>query len=93
MVQSCNAPPRAGKYLWTSCRRGTADRPRLRYGRYWISASGMATRHIAEDDLELYALDRLAEPGAAPARPPLAVPPLFAALRRPILDSAIRNSE
>lgn len=53
----------------------------------------MATRHIAEDDLELYALDRLAEPGAAPARPPLAVPPLFAALRRPILDSAIRNSE
>jgi hypothetical protein len=26
----------------------------------------MATHHIAEDDLELYMLDRLAEPSAAP---------------------------
>jgi hypothetical protein len=61
--------------------------------RYWISASGMATHYIAEDDLELYALNRLVEPDIAPVGPALAVPPVFAAQRGPTLDSAIRNGE
>ena len=51
----------------------------------------MATHHIAEDDPELYALNRLAQPNAAPVGPALDVPPLFAARRCPILDIAVRN--
>jgi hypothetical protein len=51
----------------------------------------MAPHHISYDDVELNALDRLA--AAAPAGPTLAMLPLFAARRWPILDSAIRNGE
>jgi hypothetical protein len=53
----------------------------------------MATHYIAEDDLELYALNRMVEPDVAPVGPALAVPPVFAARRGPTLDSAIRNGE
>jgi len=65
MVQSCNVPsPR--REVPMDFRRGTASCLRPRHGRYWVSAAGTATHHIAEDDLELYMLDRLAEPSAAP---------------------------
>jgi hypothetical protein len=42
----------------------------------------MATRHITDDDFELYALNGLAESDAAPVGPALAVPPL---VRRPAM--------
>jgi anti-sigma factor RsiW len=49
---------------------GLADARRS--ARYWISASAIAHRHI-DDDLELYAIERLPESNTAPVEEHLLV--------------------